>query len=186
MYSNKQRVLVTFFDDLNPEGGLRLREISKKIKLAPTSVKKYLKELEDEDLILSKKHRYFDYSTYYPNLSRQFKFLKTQHTLKIIKNSGLEDYIYNNCLPDNIILFGSASIGEDSVDSDIDIFVQSSEKTLFLKKFEKILNRKINVFFHDSFEDLSVELKNNLVNGIILKGYLHAFTKKDISEQRKS
>ncbi len=182
MYSNKYKVLSTFFDDLNPEGGLRLREISKKIKLAPASVKNYLKQLEKEKLIVSKKHRYLTYNTYYPNINKEFKFIKTKHTLTKIKEIGLEGYIYKTCLPETIILFGSASIGEDSADSDIDLFVLSPKKDLKLKTFEKRINRKINIYFQKSFDKLSTELKNNIVNGIILRGYLNAFTKKNNSQ----
>ena len=43
------------------------------------------------------------------------------------------------------------------------------------KLFEKKLNRKINIFFSDNFNKLSKELRNNIINGIILKGYLKVF-----------
>ena len=179
MFSNKHKVLSVFFDNLYPEGGLGLREISNKINLAPTSVKNYLEELIKENLVVQKKHRYLNQPKYYPSLSDEFKFLKTQHILSLIKKTKLDKYIYESCFPNCIILFGSASIGEDSVGSDVDLFVQSPRKKLELKKFEKVLNRKINVFFQESFENLSEELKNNLVNGIMIKGYLNAFTKKN-------
>lgn len=85
---------------------------------------------------------------------------------------GLLDYLSENLMPDCIILFGSASKGEDMKDSDIDLFIQSKEKKVKLDKFEKKLNRKINIFYCERYEDLSKELKNNIINGIILKGYL--------------
>ena len=49
--------------------------------------------------------------------------------------------------------------------------------------YEHVLNEfyKINVLFHESFENFSRELKNNLVNGILVRGYLNAFPKKDSS-----
>ena len=40
---------------------------------------------------------------------------------------------------------------------------------------KKGLNRKINIFFEDNFSRLSKELKNNILNGIKLYGYLKVF-----------
>ena len=89
--------------------------------------------------------------------------------------SGLISYIYDSCLPNVIILFGSASKGEDLDESDIDLFVLSREKKLDFTKYEKLLNREIALFFEENFSKLSPELKNNILNGIILKGYLKVF-----------
>jgi len=74
-----------------------------------------------------------------------------------------------------IVLFGSASKGEDIKDSDIDLFLQCKEKKLDMKKYEKELKRKVNIFFSDNFNKLSKELKNNIINGVILYGYLKVF-----------
>jgi predicted nucleotidyltransferase len=75
-------------------------------------------------------------------------------------------------MPDAIILFGSASKGEDIKGSDIDLYVQCNEKKLELSKYEKKLNRKINLFFEKNFDKLSSELKQNIINGDKLKGFL--------------
>lgn len=65
--------------------------------------------------------------------------------------------------------------GEDLKESDIDLFLLCKEKKLDLSKYEKQLKRKVNLFFKDNFGDLSKELKNNILNGVILKGYLKVF-----------
>lgn len=57
----------------------------------------------------------------------------------------------------------------------MDLFVISKEEKLDLNKFEKKLNKEINIFFSEDFDKLSKELKNNIINGIILKGYLKVF-----------
>ena len=75
-------------------------------------------------------------------------------------------------MPDVIILFGSASKGEDIEGSDIDLYLQCEEKKLDLEKYEKELKRKINLFFEKNFNKLSEELKSNIINGDKLKGYL--------------
>ena len=61
---------------------------------------------------------------------------------------------------------------QDFEGSDIDLYIQSNRKSLDLKKFEKTLNRKISLFYKRDFGKLSKELKNNIVNGTILKGHL--------------
>ena len=78
-------------------------------------------------------------------------------------------------MPDVIILFGSASKGEDIEESDLDLFIQAPEKKLSLEKYEKLLNRGITLFFEENFSRLSNELKNNILNGIVLRGYIKTF-----------
>ncbi len=172
---NRYKVLKIFFDDPLAKD-FQLREISRKISLAPKSVKKYLDELEKENLIVRGKHRIHRYPVYHANRdNKYFKFLKKLDIMKEIKESGLLNYLDNNCMPDVVILFGSASKGEDVKDSDIDLFLLCKEKKLNLKSFEDMLNRGINIFYNNNFNKLSKELKNNIINGVILKGYLKLF-----------
>jgi len=175
--NNKYKVMGIFFDDPMPEGiGFQLREISRKAGIAPPSVKRYLNELEKEGIILKKKHRIHNYPVYYANRdNEEFRFLKKTDNLLKIRESGLLEYITDTCMPEVIILFGSASRGEDLKDSDIDLFVISKKEKINLDKFENRLNRKINIFFSKDLSRLSKELKNNVINGIILKGYLKVF-----------
>ena len=44
-----------------------------------------------------------------------------------------------------------------------------------LERFEKSLNRKISLHFSDNFNKLPKELRNNIINGVRLAGYLEAF-----------
>ena len=168
------KVLEVFFDNPLTEGiGFQLREISREIKLAPKSVKLYLQELERVNLIVKRKHRLHNYPVYYANRDNNyFKFLKKLNMMRRIKESGLLDYLADKCMPDAIVLFGSASRGEDIKDSDIDLFLQCKEKEMDLTKFEKQLKRKINLFFEENFNKLSGELKQNIINGDKLKGFL--------------
>jgi predicted nucleotidyltransferase len=174
---NKYKVLKIFFDDPSPKGiGFQLREISRKVKIAPTSVKKYLNELEKEGFITKTKHRIHSYPIYYANRdNEEFKFYKKIDMLISIKKSNIIDYLHKECMPDVIILFGSAARGEDLKDSDVDLFLLCKEREVDLQKFEDGLKRKINIFFTEDFNRLSVELKNNILNGIVLKGYLKVF-----------
>ena len=174
---NRHWVLSIFFEDPLPKGvGFQLREISRKVRIAPASVKTYLRDLINEDLVIKEKHRIYGYPVYYANRDNEyFKFLKKLDTVINIKESGLLDYLSNECMPDVIILFGSAAMGEDLKESDLDLFLQSKKTKLNLDKYEKMLKRRINPFFSNNFNLLSNELKNNILNGIILKGYLKVF-----------
>jgi predicted nucleotidyltransferase len=174
---NRYMVLSVFFEDPVPKGiGFQLREISRKVKVAPASVKNYLKELEKEGLVKREKHRIYGYPVYYANReSEYFRSLKRADIEAQIVETGLLSCLNDACMPDAIILFGSASRGEDVKDSDIDLFLLCKEKKLDLGRYERQLNRRINVFFSDNFSRLSGELKNNIINGVILKGYLKVF-----------
>lgn len=174
--NNRWSVLRVFFDDPASSTRFQLREISKKISLAPLSVKNYLSELAKENLIIKTKHRIHNYPVYIANRENElFRLLKKIDTMYIMSSSGLLDYINNECIPEVIILFGSAARGEDIKESDIDLFIKSKEKKLDIKKYEQKLKRHINIFFEENFNKLSKELKNNVINGVILRGYLKAF-----------
>jgi len=175
---NKWKVLRVFFDNPNPKGsGLQLREICRIVNISPPSVKNYLKQLKKEELIVETKHRIHGYPVYFANRDNDnFRFLKKTDMTIRIKESGLLDYINDECMPDAVVLFGSASKGEDLAESDVDIFVKSKEiKMMKLEKYEKQLKRKINIFFNSEFNKLSKELKNNILNGVILSGYFKVF-----------
>jgi predicted nucleotidyltransferase len=172
---NRDKVLEVFFDNPLPEGGFSLREISRISTVPLPSVKNYLAELEKEKLVLKKQNRLKN-PVYYANRDEEyFLFLKKMNNIKNIHESGVVEYIYYGCGPKAIILFGSTSRGEDILESDMDLFVISKDKELNLEKFEKNLNRKINVFFKEELNKTSKELANNVINGVILKGYVKVF-----------
>ena len=175
-FDNRWRVLQAFFDEPTVESGHQLREISRKIKLAPISVKKYLLELKQENLILEKKHRLQNYPLYQANRDNaQFKFYKRIDLLLRINNSGLLQKIKDELMPNVIILFGSGAKGEDTENSDIDLFVAATAKKMNLQEYEKELKRTINILYEPKFNRLSPELRNNLLNGIILSGSVQVF-----------
>ena len=91
---------------------------------------------------------------------------------KTLQEIGLIDYIWQELSPKAIILFGSWSKGDAVETSDIDIFILTkSKKELNLDKFQDKLHHEIQTF-PDDLKKSSKEFKNNLINGIILKGYL--------------
>ena len=166
---NKSKIMELFFEE--PSRNFQIREISRLAKIAVTSVKNYLLELQKDKLVnIDKKTLYFSYVANQQN--RLFKIYKQQFIIIKFYSSGLIDYLEDELHPKCIILFGSIRKGDYNKDSDIDIFIQSNEKILNLIKFEKILKHKINLFFEEDINKLSNELFNNITNGIKLSGYL--------------
>jgi predicted nucleotidyltransferase len=78
-------------------------------------------------------------------------------------------------VPDGIVLFGSASRGEDVEDSDMDLLVIAKEKKVELERFEDKVKRKISLHFEEKVSNIPKELLNNVVNGIVVHGYLEVF-----------
>jgi len=151
-----------------------MREISRRVKITQPAVVNHLKALVKDKLIVKEKNGL--YPSFRANRDNSlFKIYKKINILLRMQQCGLLDYIYNSCIPDTIILFGSASKGEDIEESDIDFYVQAKKKRLNLEKYEKQINRKISLFFEENFSKLSNELKNNILNGTVLKGYLKVF-----------
>lgn len=167
---SKYRVLRLFFD--SPKKGFHQREISRLIKLGQPSVKAALESLEKDGLV--KKLKEGIYPTYFASLTRAYKLYKKCDMLARLEESGLVEFIADHTTPDSIVLFGSASRGEDTESSDVDIFVQTGEKKLELKKFEHLLGREVSLLFEEDASKLSKELLNNLANGIVLYGYFRA------------
>ena len=110
--------------------------------------------------------------------SGAYRFYKLVFNLYRLKRYRFVDKLieaYNN--PETIVLFGSFAKGEDIEKSDIDILIISSYKHQdelndFMNKFEKELNRKINIHILPSLMKSSKEFKNAIANGIVLHGYL--------------
>ena len=158
---------------------LNLRGIARPLKVSPTAVSKALTELEKEGLITVKKSETINL------LSIEFNWdnhkaiqLKRVENVKMIYESGLSDFLYNEFPGCTIILFGSYSLGEDvwigkSIEhrSDIDIaIIGTKSKEVNLTKFDKMLERTILINFYKSWVDIHKHLKDNILNGILLSG----------------
>ena len=91
--------------------------------------------------------------------------------LGFLYESGLVDYLIEKYSESTIILFGSYSYGEDNSSSDIDFAViGAKEKNVQLEKYEEILERKILLQFYKNLKEINKNLKENILNGIIIKG----------------
>jgi predicted nucleotidyltransferase len=170
---NLWNVASVFFD--KPEKSFELMEISRKINLAHTSVKNHLLTLVDLNIIIKGNVNFGNKSNpcYFANKKHSlFIHYKKIYNLDSLKKSKIIEYLEDICQPNCIVLFGSYQKGEDISDSDIDIFLECNDNELFLKDYENILNRKIQIHFKKNFKEYPSELKNNIVNGVIISGFL--------------
>jgi predicted nucleotidyltransferase len=165
------RVLQLFFDF--PSKRFHLREICRMAGLGMPSVRLHIKKLEKMGFI--KKEKSGIYQTYISTKNELFKLYKKIDLLVRLYESGLVNFLIENFLPNAIVLFGSASRGEDVETGNIDLLVVASEKDADLKIFEKRLNRKIALHFKPKISEIPKELLNNIINGILVYGYFKVF-----------
>ena len=146
------------------------REIAKILRVSPTAVSNSLKSLKNNNLINFEKTKTINFISL-NNSNKRATELKRVENLKNIYISGFSDFLEKELPGGTIILFGSYSRGEDVNTSDIDIAViERKEKTLKLNEYENILKRKINLNFYNSLKEINRNLRNNILNGILLQG----------------
>jgi predicted nucleotidyltransferase len=156
-YQKWDKILDLLFE--YPDNEFTIREISKKVKIPRSTVQRYLLTLKEKGLINTNQNYYF-------------KFMKSQFITKKIIESGLIDYL-SKLTPSCIILFGSAQKGEYVKESDIDLYIETTNKQeIILTEYEKKIGHKIQLFVEPSIDKLPENLRNNIINGIKLFGYL--------------
>lgn len=149
---------------------LSQREIAIMLKVSPTAVSNSVKDLKASGMAIVEKTKTINFVSFNRDNPKAVD-LKRVENLKNLYVSGLSDHLEKALPGATIILFGSYSRGEDICGSDIDIAVIGrKDKMLGLERYEKILNRQINVNFYDSWKKINVNLKNNILNGILLHG----------------
>ncbi len=174
--SSTWKALEIFF--IHPTKAHYLMDISRTIKLAHTSVKKSLDELVRIGLVrksVEKKgrRRFPLYAA--KNDAALFRRQKLVYNLSSLFEAGIADFIEEKVSPKSIVLFGSYAKGEDTEESDIDVFVECRQEKLDLKPFERKLGRKIQLHFSENFADYPKELRSNIINGFVLSGFLDAY-----------
>jgi len=167
---NRYILLKVFLDF--PLDSFRLRELGRISKISPASVLNYLKEFVDEGLIKKYEKRGVPFYLAERDNSN-FIFYKKLSILYEINKSGLVEFLWDKLAPEAIVLYGSYVKGEAIEESDLDIFIIGKEKKISLDKFAGILNKEIHLIFRDNLKKMPKQFKTNLINGIVLKGYLN-------------
>ena len=161
---------------LNPTKRLRVREMEREIKIPLPSAIRYSDELVKEGYLkIVKVSNVTFYSA--DRSSECFILEKKLFNIKKIYESGLIEFLKEKYGNPNIVLFGSYSKGEDAEDSDIDIFLETGlKKEINLNEYEKKLKRKIQLFVYKSIREVkNNDLANNIINGVILNGFVEVF-----------
>ncbi len=145
------------------------RQLALVLNVSDPAIKKALPLLQKLDFIKVRKDQRLSISLNTDN--HKVLQLKRVDNLKHLYESNFVDFLEKELAGSTIILFGSFSRGEDTVNSDIDIAVVGrKEKKLILSEYEKQFERIININYYDSFQKIHKNLKENLANGIILIG----------------
>lgn len=168
--NNSYKLLKVFLDDPLEEFGLR--ELGRLSGISPSSVINYLKEFGKEGLV---KKFVKKQNPLYIARRDNLKFInfKKLSILYELEECGFLNFLEKELCPNAIILYGSYSKGESVKESDVDIFVIGKEEKIDISKFEKRLNREIHLMFEEEPKKIPKEFKNNLANGIILRGYFN-------------
>lgn len=154
------KILERFYE--YPEKKFTVRAIASQTKIPKSTLQPYLIELKKKNLITKDNKA---------SNTKLFKIKKTNYYIEKLFESGLIEFIENELASDCIILFGSFRKGESVKESDIDLFVETHmKKEIDLKKYERKLKHKIQLFIEKNIKDLQPRLFNNVVNGIKLSG----------------
>ncbi len=157
---------------LHPTTEFRGRALARELKKSASGVIKSMRNLEKRGLIHLKED--FTLSIGLDRENKQTFILKRIANIKFLYESGLVAYLSDAFLGSTIIVFGSYSYGEDTEDSDIDMaIIGYPEKNMNDKeliKYEKYLQRKVQLHFFKDMKNIHKNLKDNIVNGIVLEG----------------
>lgn len=181
MYKVKwTRLQARIFRFLSVKAGqsLNLRGVARPLKVSPTAVSNALAGLEKEGLIKVKKSKTMNLlSIEFNRDNPKAVEMKRVENLKMIYESELSRFLFDEFPGCTIILFGSYSRGEDTwVEtgenrSDVDIAIIGTKgKKVDLTIFDKMLERTVIINFYGSWKDIHKHLKNNILNGILLSG----------------
>jgi predicted nucleotidyltransferase len=151
---------------------LNQRRIAEMLGVTPPAIMKALPKLEEANLINIKQDK--ESKRWAIELNREnhkiFQLKRVDNLMQIYQ-SGLADFLEKEFAGAAIILFGSYSRGDDTVNSDIDIAVIGrKEKKVEFTNFNEMLGREIIINFYPSFKEIHSHLRENIFNGIILSG----------------
>lgn len=160
-----------------PTASFSLRELARRTDLAHTSITPHLDALVKEGLLAVHEDRQGkrSFTKYVASRTATFFTHKRFHNQMVIQDSGLIPYLRDAFLPRCVVLFGSYERGEDTEDSDIDLFLEAKPKDVDVRRYERVLHRKIQLHIKPAFTTYPDELKNNILNGTTLAGFLEAF-----------
>jgi predicted nucleotidyltransferase len=138
--------------------GYYVREISRNLGIGLGSASQSLRTLEEAGLVLKEhKGRLVIYGANMQNfLLREFKILLT-----LLEIDPLISHLKD--VSSRIIIFGSCASGDDTIDSDIDIFIESDNRREVAElhdRYQEDIPRKISPIILDASEFRNLEVKD--------------------------
>ena len=149
---------------------LNQRNVAKLLKVSPTAVAKAIKDLIKLELLKNEKSNNMNLSLIQLNRENHKAITyKRIENLKMIYESNLVECLFESFPGSKIVLFGSYSLGEDTTKSDIDIaIIGAKEKDIDLIKYNKLLEREININYYTDLKEINKNLRENIMNGVVL------------------
>ncbi len=168
----QQEILRYFF--MNAGKIFNARELAIFLEVSQPAVAKALPSLEKQNFVKVTKDRKSKRLSIELNRENPFVIgMKRADNIRQLYESCLADSlreIFPGC---TVIVFGSFARGEDLYNSDIDIAVVGTKnKAIDFGNFEKKLMKEIRINFYQSFKEISNELRNNILGGILLSGWV--------------
>lgn len=153
---------------------LSQRQIAQFLCVSPMAISKSLPALENENFLVNQNMSSMNINLIELNRDNPEVIQKKRlENLQLLFDSGLTEFLEETFPASTIILFGSFSLGEDTIDSDIDIaIIGAKEKDVDTETYEHLLKRQINLQFFSDFSSIVEHLKSNILNGITLSGYV--------------
>jgi len=148
------------------------RRLANLLGVSSPAISKSLNLLKKENLIILNKNKESNQLNVSLNMENPLIIgLKRSENIRMIYESGLVSFFEEEFPMCTIILFGSFSRGDDYYNSDIDFaIIGTKEKEINLKKFEGIFEKEIRINFYKHIKDINKNLKENILNGIVLSG----------------
>jgi DNA-binding transcriptional ArsR family regulator len=162
-------ILKIFFE--SPAKEFNVREAARALNIAPATASSQLKLFAKEGFLSERKER--NLILYKANLDNPaYTEAKRYYNVLKIRESGIIEELDKFYIKPAIIMFGSASEGLDVENSDIDlVIISENTKHMNVEKFEKKLNREIQLFAIKNIKDLqNPHLINNALNGTVIQG----------------
>ena len=168
------RVLALFFE--TPDEGFYLREMGRILDISPMTVKRALKLLVKDGLIVKEERK--NQILYRANTESQvFRYAKISYNLAVLEDKDLvEDLLDNVPGVSSMILYGSYAKGENDTHSDLDILIISTAKKIDTDKISKNIGVEVNVMNFTSAQWTKQARDNRafyldvITEGIVLHG----------------
>ncbi len=165
----RSRLLAYYFN--HPGTVKYIRELAREIKVDPTNLQREFSRLLNQGIFISEKKANLKYFS----LNNDYPFLKELKSI-VSKTIGIENSLREKIKEletiDFSFIYGSYARGEDSVKSDIDLFiigdVEIGKVSDIIANLEKETFREINfrIFTKNDFKK-AVEEKNSFILNII-------------------